>query len=129
MNFTDKICELMKFRSDRDKLTRELAQLNNRIASIEHRIGNEMIEDCKTSVRLDSIGCEFIVKPVRYPTIKNQFLLNDFLKKNFSDIKFIEHVDMRSLRALNNKHFNSEGCDLPGCESFIKLTIEIKEGS
>lgn len=120
--------ELKALERARDDAEDEFERLKKSYTELERRFLDYMSVKGVELVRYDELG-RFSPDYQIFPKVEDEDALWSWLRTNGHGdvIKTVTSVHPSTLRGMNNKHEEANGCPLPGCSSYVKTKISIKK--
>ncbi len=126
----ERIVELSKRLFDikikKDNLKTELEAVDKQFRSLEAELVSEMDQVEIKSMKVDGVG-NVIRTSKHVASIQDKPTFYEYLDKNDLNDLITRTVNYHTLNKLNLTNFETEGRDLPGCESFIKESVTIRK--
>jgi hypothetical protein len=124
MNRVEKLREFARLRGLKSELEAQVKSVNADIEAITSELTREMLDDGMTSVKVEGVGLFSVVQEL-YPSVKDK---DTFIKHIYeTGQESLITVNFQTMKSINNLHNEEFGRDLPGVESFKKLSIRMRK--
>lgn len=126
MTRIEKLREFARLRGVKSDLEAQVKAVNADLDALTMELTREMMDDGMTSVKVDGVGAFSVVEEL-YPSIKNNDEFFKYLRETGQESVIKESVHFQTMRSINNLYNEEFGRDLPGVESFKKLSIRMRK--